>query len=74
MSKYIIEKVIMQDEISEEGEALIRNHLFKKLRVRFVSPQETLENNDKKVEDFSEGDILEGNIIIEGVMNPQKNE
>ncbi len=57
MSKYIIEKIIMQDEISEEGGALIRNHLSKKLRVYFVSLQETLENNDEKIEDFSDGDI-----------------
>ena len=57
MSKYIVEKIIMQDEISEEGGALIRNHLSKKLRVYFVSPQETLENNDEKIEDFSDGDI-----------------
>ena len=47
----------MQDEISEEGGALIRNHLSKKLIVYFVSPQETLENNDEKIEDFSDGDI-----------------
>lgn len=72
MSKYIIEKILMQDDITQEGEVVIRNHLSKKLKVYIAFPKETLENNDKLIEDFSEGDILEGNIVIEWTGIPQK--
>lgn len=72
MSKYVIEKIRILDEMSQEGEVVIRNHLSKKLKVYIAFPKETLENNDKRIEDFSEGDILEGNIVIEWVIKPQK--
>lgn len=65
MSKYIIEKILLQDDITQEGEIVIRNHLSKKLILFILFPKETLGNNGKLIEDFSEGDILEGNIVIE---------
>ena len=65
MSKYVIEKILEQDDITQEGRIVIRNHLSKKLILFILFPEETLGNNGKLIEDFSEGDILEGNIVIE---------